>query len=146
MNLCINQDILDVSEGIICHQVNTLGLMGAGLALRIRTKWPKVYNEYMASVPKLGHGQLIKVNNDLYVANLAAQDSISYTGKIVTKYGSFQHCLQRLYNVLLKKNLLELPVLFPYKIGCGLAGGDWNVVEKIIEQEFPNAIICKLEL
>lgn len=25
---------------------------------------------------------------------------------------------------------------FPYKIGCGLAGGDWDVVSAIIEREF----------
>ena len=25
---------------------------------------------------------------------------------------------------------------FPYKIGCGLAGGDWNVVESIINEIF----------
>ena len=24
----------------------------------------------------------------------------------------------------------------PYKIGCGLANGDWNIVSKIIEETF----------
>lgn len=25
---------------------------------------------------------------------------------------------------------------FPDHIGCGLGGGDWNIVKKIIEEEF----------
>lgn len=25
---------------------------------------------------------------------------------------------------------------FPYKIGCGLAGGDWNIISQILEEEF----------
>jgi len=37
----------------------------------------------------------------------------------------------------------------PYKIGCGLGGGDWNVVETMIKELFENnddfrLIICKL--
>lgn len=30
----------------------------------------------------------------------------------------------------------SLNIGFPYKIGCGLAGGDWNIVSKIIEETF----------
>jgi len=34
-------------------------------------------------------------------------------------------------------------VYIPYKIGCDLAGGDWNIIEKIIEEDFPDAIIVR---
>lgn len=27
-------------------------------------------------------------------------------------------------------------VAFPYKIGCGNAGGDWDIVKKLLEQVF----------
>lgn len=29
-------------------------------------------------------------------------------------------------------------VAFPYGIGCGLAGGDWSTVEKLIVQNLPD--------
>lgn len=31
----------------ICQQVNCRGVMGAGLALQIRNKWPVVYRRYL---------------------------------------------------------------------------------------------------
>jgi len=33
-------DILTVKKGYVCHQVNIQGIMGAGLALQIKNKWP----------------------------------------------------------------------------------------------------------
>lgn len=34
-------------EVYICQQVNCRGVMGAGLALKIRRKWPVVYQQYV---------------------------------------------------------------------------------------------------
>lgn len=39
-------DILDITEGIICQQVNCMGVMGSGLAKQIKYKYPRVYYEY----------------------------------------------------------------------------------------------------
>ncbi|EGL17721.1 hypothetical protein HMPREF9413_4472 [Paenibacillus sp. HGF7] len=30
----------------------------------------------------------------------------------------------------------EQSIALPYNIGCGLAGGDWDIVEQIIEEVF----------
>ena len=35
-----------------------------------------------------------------------------------------------------QESFSESSVGFPYKIGCGLGGGNWNIVSKIIEEEF----------
>ena len=29
---------------------------------------------------------------------------------------------------------VQIPIAIPYNIGCGLAGGDWNIVEKILKE------------
>jgi len=39
-------DILKVKSGFIVHQVNCQKVMGGGLALAIRKKWPIVYERY----------------------------------------------------------------------------------------------------
>ena len=31
---------------------------------------------------------------------------------------------------------LKLSICMPYKIGCGIANGDWNIVYKIVEEVF----------
>ncbi len=33
-------------------------------------------------------------------------------------------------------SLYKLTIAMPYRIGCGIANGDWNIVYKIIEQVF----------
>jgi hypothetical protein len=37
-----------------------------------------------------------------------------------------------------------MPVYIPYNMGCGLGGGDWEIVSGIIEETLPDAIIVKL--
>ena len=59
----IDGDILDVTKGVICHQVNTRGIAGAGLALQIRKKYPEWYKWYQAlfradTRPRLGQVRL----------------------------------------------------------------------------------------
>lgn len=45
----INGDITEVTNGYIIHQVNDKGVMGAGVALAIRNKFPAHYEDYKAT-------------------------------------------------------------------------------------------------
>ena len=55
-----------------------------------------------------------------------------------TDYEAFRACIHKLKDELSKrnKNGESIKIGFPYKIGCGLGGGDWVIVRSIIEQEF----------
>jgi hypothetical protein len=49
----------------------------------------------------------------------------------------FEESLQKLRVDIKKKYKIEktqLKLYFPYKIGCGLAGGDWNEYSKVLEK------------
>jgi len=134
-------DILTVKKGIICQQVNAMGVMGAGLALTIRQKWPIVYREYRELHLRLGEILLVEVEPGLYVANLCAQEGFGRTGQY-TDYNALEVCLRALAG---EAKRLALPVYIPYKMGCGLAGGDWDgVVCPMIERILPEAFICLL--
>lgn len=147
----INGNILDVTEGIIVHQVNCKGVMGAGLAKQIRNKYPEVYRSYVSIIKNstedelLGYAQPVSVNNTLSVLNLFGQ--IGYgTSKVQTDYKAFEYALSRFsdtYNYIKDKHNNNIPIYFPYGIGCGLAGGDWNIISKLIDKYFPEAIIVK---
>lgn len=143
----IDRDILTVPAGIICHQVNTQGVMGAGLALAIRTKWPEVYShyraEYEANKLHLGRVLFSKVENRLWVVHLIAQKS--YGSGIQTDYKAFRSSVRQMRRILQATLLRDLDIYLPYKIGCGLAGGDWETVLAIIEEELPDATICVLK-
>jgi len=138
-----NNDILIVKQGIICHQVNCRGKMGAGIALSIRKKWPIVYNEYINAFKKgelsLGNVILSKINSHLYVANLCGQYYYGRKGKY-TEYIAIRTCLKYINKISWNKGLT---IYIPKNMGCGLAGGDWSIIYKIIEEEIPNAIIVR---
>lgn len=139
------RDILDVVDGIICHQVNPF-VMGAGLALAIRRRFPKVYDEFLyrkrVDPLDLGDVLFVQVSSTLWVANMCAQHTFGRNlRRVYTDYPAFQSCLAAIDYEALKK---EKKVYFPYKIGCGLANGNWNTVYHLIEQRTPYAIICRL--
>ena len=48
-------DLLDATTDAICNPVNLAGVMGRGLALQFRTRWPSAYRAYRAA---LSSGQL----------------------------------------------------------------------------------------
>ena len=43
VSVYIQGDVLKTSAKYICHQVNTFGVMGAGVALQIKKNYPHVY-------------------------------------------------------------------------------------------------------
>lgn len=140
-----NGDITEVKHGIICHQVNCALVMGAGLAKQLRRKWPQVYNIYKnIPVPleqRLGHCQMIKINTGLYVANLFGQ--FGYNSHIMcTSYEALGQAIQGL-NEWHKGCYATLPIYIPYKMGCGLAGGNWDTVQSILFNNLQNYTIVK---
>lgn len=137
-------NILDVEDGVICHQVNCQGKMGAGLAKGVRNRFPVAYKEYIKEHNKngieLGTTYVVPVGERLYVANLAAQDKYGKRGRY-TDYKAFRKCLKHLKKYVKDEGIEN--VYFPYKIGCGYGGGDWNIIKAMIQKHFPNAIIMK---
>ena len=149
MNI-IKKDILTVEKGIIVHQVNMQKTMGSGLALQLKTKWPQVYDSYINSPHKLGTVGIVAIDKNLYVANCYGQEFYGRNKDIVyTNYAALESCLWSLnewknnYGAYGKDPTIDIYI--PYNLGCGLANGDWNIVSQIIDNEIPDAIVCKLE-
>lgn len=119
----------------ICQQVNCRGVMGAGLALQIRNKWPVVYRRYLglcygSDGNKLGMYQEVLVGPKLYIVNLFGQDGYGRSER-QTNYAALAAALFSLFKDCAQKNR-DATIRLPYGLGCGLAGGDWNMVLTII--------------
>lgn len=140
-NKIIKQDILEVGSGVIVHQVNNKGVMGAGLAKAIRNKWPVVYQHYKAKPPVLGTVQYVSIRHGLAVINLCSQDGYGRS-RCYTSYIAMRAGLSIIAQVM-EEMEMSCPVYIPYKMGCGLGGGDWKIVSKIIHETLPNAVICR---
>lgn len=139
----IEGDILDITDGIICHQVNCLGVFNKGLAKQIRQKYPKVYQQYIDYHHKygweLGDIQVVHISKTLSVCNIAGQ--IKCGNGLHTNYEAVRNALEGLNKIYVEDTNQD--VYIPYKMGCGLAGGNWNTVSEIIEETIPDAIIVQ---
>lgn len=134
----VRGDLLDAG-GYICHQVNCHGVMGAGVAKQIASKWPNVKKEYTAFCNSnaskqnlLGEIQAVAVNgstqkkHDPVVINIFGQLDYGHDG-IYTDYSALTRAFKKM-NKLYKGKTLA----FPYGFGCGLAGGEWQDVETLM--------------
>jgi hypothetical protein len=146
----IKGSLMFVTYGIIAHQVNVKGVMGAGSSLSLRNKWPVVYADYDLAYRRqeLRLGEVIFTNikikdPTLQVASMCAQTDYGQTGIRYTSYKAFKRCLEKLKLWHVNSTKLKLPVFFPYEIGCGHAGGEWVIIKPLIKAYFPNAIIVK---
>lgn len=143
----IKGDLLNIDKGFICHQVNCQGVMDAGIAKAIKKKYPVVFEKYKEQCDKklvLGSIMVVPVTIKLSVINMAAQDKYG-RDKRYTDYKAFRNCLKGIRRFLKEYNYKDNSVYFPYKIGCNLAGGEWNIIEPMIKKYLPNSNIIKFK-
>lgn len=136
-------NILNAKNCYICHQVNCQGIMGGGLARQIKEFDPYVEKEYIAFTEEkfgnlLGEIQIVPSKNNIEFVNMFAQDKCGSSEKY-TDYEAFEKCLIKMTKRLNKNT----NIYFPYKIGCGLGGGDWDIIFSLIEKYFPESILVK---
>jgi len=144
-------DVLDSTENIIVHQVNHMGVMGSGLAKKIKEKYPLVFARY-ANVCKTSDWRKIYLGGvtdfveyarmdgvPYYIANLFGQKT--YGTGLQTDYAYLERGLQTVASFASRNSL---SVAIPFGLGCGLGGGDWNIVSGLIEKYFTNKIEYKI--
>lgn len=115
---------------ILIHCCNTINLMGAGIALAIRQKWPIVYEKYKKLDCRLGEVQFIRVEEDLVVGNMIGQEGVGFkNGVPPVRYDAVDSCLKKVYEVAQKHGA---SVHLPYKMCSDRAGGKWEKIEELI--------------
>lgn len=122
---------------IISHGCNCLGAFNAGIAKQIRHLFPSAYNAYIQKNNsegwKLGDVQMVEIPEQRrIIANCATQYGYGYSSKqnIFVDYDAIAVVFKTLVCYSEEHNMkIAMP-----RIGCGLAGGDWNIVDRILEQ------------
>ena len=140
MNI-IEGSLLYVPEGVLCQQVNCRGVMGSGLALKMRHRFPAAAEAYFAKKDwKPGDALFVQVAPLLYIGHLAGQDGYGEQGRR-TDYPALEKALVQARDFAASHGLV---LCLPHGLGCGLAGGDWRSVSWMIEQTCPRARIYRL--
>ena len=146
----IDCNLLDAPADIIGHCANCFCTFGSGVAFAIKQKYPEAYDAdcqtRKGDKNKLGTVSMSVVkspdNQVKAVANLYGQYGMG--GDRALDYEAI-YCALVDFKSRLKPEVKT--VAFPYKFGCDRAGGDWRIVEKMIEVVFENSgfevVICK---
>lgn len=119
--------------------------MGSGLAKAIYEKWPIVkteYHKYCKNIGNpydlLGRVQIVRHNSIPFdVANIFGQLNYGRSKYCYTKYDAIKTAFTRLNKLYSKEKIIA----FPYMFGCGLAGGDWDIVTSIMDECFQERLI-----
>ena len=129
----IKGDLVKQAEqfDVIVHGCNCFCTMNSGIAPQIKSKFPEAYEVDCRTTKgdrnKLGTISFTK-NTIPIVVNAYTQYRYG-TYKRQVDYDALRSCMR-----LLKETFSGKKIGLP-KIGAGLAGGNWEVISKIIEEE-----------
>jgi O-acetyl-ADP-ribose deacetylase (regulator of RNase III) len=130
-------DLLTVKSGIIVHGCNSHGVMGSGVALSVRNKYPECFKLYYdfcktnRNFPDECLGKVVVYQNEnLFICNAITQRDFGKDGRKYVNYQAVQECFSQIAELA---EYLNVDVHYPL-IGCGLGGGDWAIVSDLISQ------------
>lgn len=132
----VQGDLFDTEADIIAHGCNAQGVMGSGVAKQVRTLYPAAYLEYRRWHEDYGLelGSVIWCNTKgKHIANCITQEYYGRDGQRYVDYNAIQECMKKIHIYSLAGD--ELSIAMP-KIGSALGGGDWTIIEQIINNEF----------
>jgi O-acetyl-ADP-ribose deacetylase (regulator of RNase III) len=136
----VNGNLLESDVNVVIHQANCQGTMGSGIAKQIVHLYPEVldadraYHIPVGDRRRMGHTSHVYVEGPhgrLLVINLYGQ--FRYGKGIHTEHAALKRGLNSILHRMEKLGR-GYKIGLPYKIGCGLGGGDWSVVYEIIKE------------
>ena len=146
--IIVSGDLMNTSIQFVAHQVNCLGVFGAGVAKCIREKHPDVYTKYKElceeSSPEelFGTSYVCKCNNyNRAIINLFGQyqyRTIKRQTDCMTDYTALRNAIidsiEYIRNEYMREDGCQIVIAIPYNMSCGLAGGDWGIVSSMLER------------
>lgn len=126
---------------IIVHICNDVGGWGKGFVMALSKRWPEPeasYRQWYKTKEnfELGQVQFVKIKENLWVANLIGQHKLNKdeNGHPPIRYEAIE---TGLHHVAAYATSIQASVHMP-RIGCGLAGGSWDIIEPIISRTLIN--------
>lgn len=160
----IKHNVADTLKGVVAHGCNCQGVMGSGVALAIRQRWPYAYQRYQEMVAAhrathhpdmsglLGLSLIVNVGDDhlspinsLFVANMFTQNYYGNDGRVYADVEAIESALEA---TMMFCRGATLPLYIP-RIGCGLGGLIWDIdvgpiVERLQKEYDVQVFVCDL--
>ncbi|MCX9024660.1 MAG: macro domain-containing protein [Candidatus Methanoperedens sp.] len=132
----VKGDLFSSRCDVLAHGCNCRGGYGSGVAYAMAKKYPKARESYLEKFEedgwKLGEVQFVVTHDGVVIANCATQASYLPRGICHANYPAIRVCMTKVKEFAKVNNkTIAIP-----KIGAGLAGGDWNIIEGILNEVF----------
>lgn len=148
----VNANLLEHTLDGFVHSCNCFHVMGGGIALTIKNKYPEMFEADMkhgrrGDITRLGTFSTVKCYDDKQGYNMYGQYNLG-TWTRQTNYEAVYTGLVGIRNHAFANNVLKLGL--PRNMGCVLGGGSWNIVRAIIDDVFdvtdsPELHICNYQ-
>lgn len=141
INYVIGDATYPQGEGykLIVHCCNNLGAWGSGFVVALSNRWPEPESAYRdqfngLSRPglSLGDVQFVHVEKDITVVNLIGQEGVGapVDGIPPVRYDAIFKGMTKLAQFSEDTDFsLHMP-----RMGAGLAGGKWSIIEAIVDE------------
>ncbi len=128
----VKGNMFESDADALVNTVNTVGVMGAGVALAFKKQYPKNFSEYKIACDngelKTGSILVVKENDGKTIINFPTKQH----WKNGSEYEYIESGLKALRNELDKGNIRSIAIP---PLGCGLGGLQWTKVKEMIEKE-----------
>lgn len=126
-------------NSVIIHGCNCQGVMGSGVALAVKNKYPEAFDQYVdlcntyTTAELLGTIQTIIVKKGITLVNAFTQLNFGQGRQV--NYDAIYKVFEEvnLFMTELDEIGMQRTLYFP-KIGAGLGGGNWRIISTIIEE------------
>jgi len=123
----------------IVHVCNDIGGWGRGFVLSLSMEHPNAevayrswYQQNDDELFELGRVQFVESKDNITVVNMIGQHGIfTKDGVPPIRYPAVRTC----FHQVAKHALVTGASIHMPRIGCGLAGGNWSEIEKLINEE-----------
>lgn len=117
------------------NTVNCAGIMGAGIALEFKLRYPEMFDDYMdkckSKQMKVGIPRIFEYNDKLWIMNFPTKGHWRYPSKMVWIEEGLKYFAENY-----KKRNIE-SIAFP-KLGTNNGGLDWAEVKKLMDKYLGN--------
>jgi O-acetyl-ADP-ribose deacetylase (regulator of RNase III) len=137
-------DAISSPTRTLAHGCNAQGRMGKGFAKLVRDRYPGSFDAYVKKHHESGlaPGDVVPWKGpDRNILNCITQRYYGNDGRLYADYDAIRTCMRTIEkaaraHVARRDGIFhDEPVLGMPRIGTGLAGGDWNVIERILRDE-----------
>ena len=137
----IDGNLFDGKFDILINTVNCQGVMGKGIALEFKKRYPKMFREYrkICLRKELNPGDIwIWKHDNEWVINFATKDQWRFP----SKYNYIDKGLKKLKDYLMQFENISIAIP---PLGCGNGGLDWKIICDRIVKEL-NGLKCDIFL